>query len=68
MTKYTQLYRRSVRLQPRVVNSQDDRQRLFLHIAQSPNIEDQNPLCGQSLRDTENTLGDLYNLAAGSAP
>ena len=25
----TQLYRRSVRLQPRVVNSQDDRQRLF---------------------------------------
>ena len=49
LTKYTQLYRRSVRLQPRVVNSQDDRQRLFLHIAQSPNMEDQNPLCGQSL-------------------
>ena len=45
----TQLYRRSVRLQPRVVNSQDDRQRLFLHIAQSPNMEDQNPICGQPL-------------------
>ena len=31
----TQFYRTSVRLQPQIVNSQDDRLRLFLHIAKA---------------------------------